>query len=231
MGAVVLHHRPSPVSHVNQGNATRPAEASPPAPALTLDDKHWVDGLAASGTHHEQTCRDLHAVLHRVAKIETAQRRGRTSVGAADLDDIACQAASDALLLVIRKADQFRGDSRFTTWASRFVAYEVQAKMRQHVTRQPALALSAEHQAIMADPGAGPDAHAEATELARHVLAIADSRFSPRQRRVFFALLMCDVSPAVLGAELGLNANAIYQSVYRVRHSLREQLSQLGLVE
>ncbi|MCW2521716.1 MAG: polymerase sigma-70 factor [Frankiales bacterium] len=231
MGAVVPDGRPSHDSRVSGTDAAQPGEAGRTARALTADDQRWIHGLASRGERHQQTCRDLHAVLHRVAKIEIAQRRGRTTIGAADLDDIACQAASDALLLVIHKAEQFRGDSRFTTWASRFVAYEVQSKVRQHVTRQSALPLSAQQQETIADPQAGPDAHAEAAELAQHVLAIADSSFSPRQRRVFSAMLRCDVPPAALAAELGLNANAVYQSVFRIRHSLREQLSQLGLVE
>src|SRR5690242_12925091 len=63
---------------------------------LAADDRRWLEGLAAGGVERERTCRELHAVLLRAAKFEVAQRRSAHHLGGADVDDIACQAASDA---------------------------------------------------------------------------------------------------------------------------------------
>jgi RNA polymerase sigma-70 factor (ECF subfamily) len=172
----------------------------------------------------ERACRDLHAILLRAARFEVAQRRNPHHIGGADLDDIACQAASDALLLVIRKAREFRGDSSFTTWATRFVGFEVRAKLRQHTCQHRHVGLLAEHDEQLVEANSDPYVHAEAQELAEAIRGVVNDRLSANQRTVFLALLMCDVTPAALGLQMGLKANAVYQIAFRARHCLRCQL-------
>lgn len=207
-----------------QPPATRP-------PTLSPEDQRWLDGLANSGADHDRTCRDLHAILLGAAKFEVAQRRHAHHLGGADLDNIACEAASDALLLIIRKADEFRGDSRFTTWATRFVGFEVRAKLRQHVSRHRTVGLAPEHDEQLAEANSDPSVHAEAQELAGAIRGVVNDRFTANQRTVFLALLMCDVTPAHLGRQMGLNANAIYQIAFRARRCLRGQLRTNGFLE
>lgn len=198
---------------------------------LDAEDRRWVNGLAGRGVDHERTCRDLHAILLRAAKFEVGQRRSAHHLGGADLDDIACQAASDALLLIIRKAGEFRGDSRFTTWATRFVGFEVRAKLRQYASRRRTVALAPEHQEQLVDANSDPSVQAEGQELAEAIHRVVNDRFSSHQRKVFLALLMRDVTPADLASRMGLNANAIYQIAFRARHCLRSQLRANGLLD
>jgi hypothetical protein len=40
-------------------------------------------------------------------------------------------------LAITQKAGQFRGESRFTTWACKFVVFEVSAKIGRHFWRHP----------------------------------------------------------------------------------------------
>jgi RNA polymerase sigma-70 factor (ECF subfamily) len=47
-----------------------------------------------------------------------------------DFDDLAHQAADDALVAVLGKLDDFRGESRFTTWAHKFALLEAAVKIR-----------------------------------------------------------------------------------------------------
>jgi RNA polymerase sigma-70 factor (ECF subfamily) len=206
-----------------------PAATCPPT--LGAEDQRWLDGLAGRGVEHERTCRDLHAILLGAAKFEVAQRRYAHHLSGADLDDIACEAASDALLLVIRKAGEFRGDSRFTTWATRFVGFEVRAKLRRHVSRHRTVGLAPEHDEQLAEVNSDPSVHAEAQELAGAIRGVVDDRFTANQRTVFLALLMCDMTPAHLGRQMGLNANAIYQIAFRARRCLRGQLRANGFLE
>jgi len=206
-------------------------QAAATCDTLGAEDRRWVNGLAGGGVDHERTCRDLHAILLRAAKFEVGQRRTAHHLGGADLDDIACQAASDALLLIIRKAGEFRGDSRFTTWATRFVGFEVRAKLRHHVSRHRTEALAPEHHEQLVEANSDPSLRAEGQELAEAIHRVVNDRFSSRQRTVFLALLMRDVTPADLGSQLGLNANAIYQIAFRARHCLRSQLRANGLLD
>ena len=62
---------------------------------------------------------ELHRLLLRVAFRELARRRRSSNIGGPELDDVAHHAANDALLAILAKLDQFRGESKFTTWAYR----------------------------------------------------------------------------------------------------------------
>jgi RNA polymerase sigma-70 factor (ECF subfamily) len=76
-------------------------------------------------------------VLLRVARAELARRGGQLRISGPELDDLAHQATADAVIAMIAKVGQFRGESRFTTWAYRFVILEVSAKAGRHFWRQP----------------------------------------------------------------------------------------------
>ena len=56
-------------------------------------------------------------MLLRVARAELRRRAGQHPVTGPELDDLAQQSADDALLAITAKLAQFRGESRFTTWA------------------------------------------------------------------------------------------------------------------
>src|SRR6516162_3908870 len=74
----------------------------------------------------------LHGLLVRIARSEVARRAPRLQLTGPELDDLAYQAAADALVAITSKLGQFRGESRFTTWAYKFVMFEVSAKIGRH---------------------------------------------------------------------------------------------------
>jgi RNA polymerase sigma-70 factor (ECF subfamily) len=196
--------------------------------ACSVDDEQWIEGLSGTGAPHERTCEELHEILFRAARREARQRGHYLRVAGPDLDDLACQAASDALLLVIRKVRDFRGESRFTTWATRFVVFEVIAKLRQHVRRhRSSTSLPPELWEELPAAQPGPDIEAEAGDLARVVLQAVDSHLTARQRTVLLGLVR-GATPAALAGELELNANAVYQAMFRARRRLRLHLIAQG---
>ena len=80
-------------------------------------------------TRREQTIANLHRVLLRVAFHELGRRRGQLGpIAGPEFEDLAQQAADDALVRVLGKLDEFRGLSRFTTWAYKFVIFELSSK-------------------------------------------------------------------------------------------------------
>ena len=50
-----------------------------------------------------------------------------------DHEDLAQQSADDALMAVLGKLGEFRGESHFTTWAYKFALLEAAVKVRRHV--------------------------------------------------------------------------------------------------
>src|ERR1700749_1753151 len=97
----------------------------------------WVRSLRADGEEGEVAVRELHRLLLGVARRELRRRSFAVEITGPELDDLAHQAAADWLLAITAKLDQFRGESRFTTWAYGFVILEVSDKLGRHFWRDP----------------------------------------------------------------------------------------------
>jgi DNA-directed RNA polymerase specialized sigma24 family protein len=111
---------------------------------LDAESAEWLQALAGTGPHREAALARLHERLLRIARREAARRGPQLAISGPELDDVAHQAAADALLAITAKLGQFRGESRFTTWAYRFVIFEVSAKIGRHFWRHPVVSLGAE---------------------------------------------------------------------------------------
>src|SRR4029077_6023053 len=93
----------------------------------------------------------LHDLLLRIARGEVSRRSGHLRLGGNGPDGIAHQAAADAMVAITAKLDQFRGESRFTTWAYKFVILEVSTKIGRHFWRNPSVPMDAEDWACLPD--------------------------------------------------------------------------------
>src|SRR5438067_1478099 len=83
-----------------------------------LESVDWLEALRSEGAPREQAISELHALLLRAARFELSRRRTALAhVRGEELEDLAMQAADDALVAVLSKLDDYRGASRFTTWA------------------------------------------------------------------------------------------------------------------
>ena len=91
----------------------------PPEPTPPLHDREsreWVRALRAGGAEGDAALARLHAHLLRAARHEVARRRPMLpDLRGDETGDIAMEAADDALMAVLRRLDDFRGESRFTT--------------------------------------------------------------------------------------------------------------------
>ena len=75
----------------------------------------------------------LHELLLRAARFETGRRKASHPHLRGDIDEIAQEAADDALLSVLARLDDFRGLSRFTTWAYKLALYQASVKVRRRL--------------------------------------------------------------------------------------------------
>src|SRR5687767_10128159 len=92
----------------------------------------WIDALRGDGPDHLDAVARLHALLLRAARFEVSRRApSHPFVRGGDLDDLANQAADDALIAVLAKLDTYRGTCRFTTWAYKFALLEAAVRLRR----------------------------------------------------------------------------------------------------
>ncbi|MFL6030628.1 MAG: RNA polymerase sigma factor, partial [Gaiellaceae bacterium] len=146
-----------------------------------------------------------------------------------DLDDIANQAADDAVMGVLRRLDDFRGASRFTTWAYKFAIYEAAVKLRKRAWQGREVPIEPEGWSLFSSPGLEPDDEAAQSELVATLQEAIAEVLTPHQRRVLVALALNGVPIDVLADRLNTNRNALYKTLHDARRKLRTHLHQRGL--
>ena len=203
-----------------------------PAPRFDPDSEQWVRVLSGSGPQREAAQARLHNLLLRIASGELRRRGGQLRITGPELDDLAYQAAADALLAIVVKLGQFRGESKFTTWAYKFVIFEVSAKIGRHFWNNPAVPMDAEDwDRLPGRLGPDPARETERRELADAVRRAVDEHLTPRQRKVFVAIVLNGVPLDALVAELGSTRNAIYKTMWDARRKLRSALAANGYLD
>jgi RNA polymerase sigma-70 factor (ECF subfamily) len=193
---------------------------------LDPTSRRWLERLRPVHPRREETVAKLHDLLHRAALHELHRRGGRT-VSGPELDDLAQQCADDAAMAILARLDEFRGLSRFTTWAYKFAVFEVSAKLARHAWRRhPPSAEDWERlpDALSPRPGEAAERREQLEALAR---AIEDD-LTLRQREVFVAVALNDVPIDVLALQLGSNRNAVYKNLFDARRRLRASLAAAG---
>jgi RNA polymerase sigma-70 factor (ECF subfamily) len=171
----------------------------------------------------------LDALLLRVARSELRRREGRHPVTGPELDDLAYQAAGDALMAITAKIAEFRGESRFTTWAYKFAVLEVSAKLGRHFWQRAATTLQDGQWDQLPDRlGLQPDDLAEQAELLAALRRAVEEQLTDRQRRVFLAIVVDGTPLDALVVQLGSNRNALYKTMFDARRKLRAALAASG---
>ena len=144
---------------------------------LDAESREWLRSLRVDGPARDEAVARLHALLLRAARFEVARRRPTLPhLRGNELDDIANQAADDALMSVLRRLDDFRGASRFTTWAYKFALLEAAVKLRKRAWQGREVPLEPESWSLFSSGGLEPDEELEQSEL----LDDAAARRSPR---------------------------------------------------
>ena len=200
------------------------------APRLDPESRRWLDDLRSQGPTRDHAVVRLHDLMLRAARHEIRRRRATLpSLRGEELDDIALQAADDAVVAVLNRLDTFRGLSRFTTWAYKFALLEAAVALRRRAWQGRELPLEPDAWDVFATAGAGPGEELERGELFDAVRAGIQDALTPHQRRVLLALAVNGVPIDVLADRLGTTRGALYKTLHDARRKLRAHLDELGL--
>jgi RNA polymerase sigma-70 factor (ECF subfamily) len=204
--------------------------ARAPTALLDAESREWLRCLHADGATKDDAIARLHALLLRAARFEVARRRPMLPhLRGDELDDIATEAANDALMSVLKRLDDFRGASRFTTWVYKFALLEAAVKLRKRSWQGREVPLEPESWSLFASAGLEPDAELEQSELLSTLQrAIADV-LTPHQRRVLVALALNGVPIDVLAERLNTTRGALYKTLHDARRKLRTHLRESDL--
>jgi RNA polymerase sigma-70 factor (ECF subfamily) len=207
------------------------ARRDSPRPSTDVESLRWLRALSGTGRVREDAAERLHALLLRAARFEVARRRNALGDGRqGELNDLATQAADDALVTILRKLHTYRGDGRFTTWAYKFALLEAAAKVRRRAWHGREIPLEADAWAqLVDDRPASPEVRAEAFELIDAVRGAIAEVLTTHQRAVLVALTLNDVPIDVLAERRGTTRGALYKTLHDARQKLRTRLAKDGL--
>jgi RNA polymerase sigma-70 factor, ECF subfamily len=132
--------------------------------------------------------------------------------------------------VILRKLDDFRGESRFTTWAYKFALYEAAAKVRKRSWQGREIPLSPEAWPLIADEQQlTAQQSVEATDQLSALHGAIEEKLSPHQREVLVALALNEVPIDVLAERLNTTRGALYKTLHDGRQKLRSALAERGM--
>ena len=201
--------------------------AAPPT-VSDLESREWLRDLRAGGATADRAVARLHALLLRAARFEVTRRRAAMPHVFAGTDEVALEAADDALISVLRRLDDFRGASRFTTWAYKFAVLEAAVKLRRRAWQGREIPTASAGMNLFADLKLDPELALEQRELLETVQEGIEL-LTPHQRDVLVDLALNEVPIDVLAERLGTTRGALYKTLHDARVKLRGHVAAAGL--
>jgi len=200
-------------------------------------NQEWVDDLTASGARQEAAIADLRDILLRAALYFFSRNLG--DFGGLGRDEIMHQAedcAQDALIGVLQHLPEFRGDSKFSTWAYKFaINHAMMAARRQ---RWQGVSLDADPQS---DESRIQDWMAQGRinaydqeqsvikdEIRDIMHEVIRRDLTDKQRRVLVLMVINEVPMDEVVRHLGANRNAVYKMLHDARQKMKKGLQSRG---
>ena len=191
------------------------------------DPEDWVLALSLEGPGQDLALAQLHALLVRAARHQVLRMRAQLGgAGAVQLEELAHQAADEAMVALLAKLHTFQGRSRFTTWAYKFAILQAATEVRSQAWRSRQVFL--DDGDVTVDLGPSVEEYAEGADLARAAHRAIREALTPHQRRIMLALLVDEVPIDVLAERLGTNRNALYKTLHDARVRTRAHLAATG---
>jgi RNA polymerase sigma-70 factor (ECF subfamily) len=204
------------------------ALASGPA-AADEESRAWLRRLRGEGGERERAMAELRQLLLRAARFEVARRRARMpELRGGDHEDLAQQSANDALVAILAKLDDYRGESRFTTWAYKFALYEAAASLRRRAWQGREVPLDPERWPLISTRSPTPEEDVETAELLGAIGDLIERELTPHQREILVAITLNGVPIDVLADRLATSRGALYKALHDARRRLRARLGEQG---
>lgn len=202
-----------------------PAVQRVTAPATVdreAEARAWLGALRATGAERDDAIRRLHELLLRAARFELGRRRGMLAASSRDtIDDLAMQSADDALAAILSKLDDYRFESRFTTWAYKFAILEAAVRTRRRAWQERELPIDPDAWTTLPARTLDPAEELLNRERLGAVIEAVRTQLSPHQREVLGALVLAEVPIDVLAERLGTTRGALYKTLHDARRKLR----------
>ena len=203
----------------------------------TRTNEEWLHDLRANGAVQEAAIDDLRNLLLRAVLFFFSRNLG--DFGGLARDEILRRAedcAQDALVAVMNHLSDFRGDSKFSTWAYKFainIALMTTRRERWKDISLDQLSYSDDDtlsEWMMRDksPGLAPDQSALRGEVGEIIREVIERDLTDKQRSVLIMMIFNEVPMDEVVRRLHTNRNAIYKLLHDARRKLKNGLQARG---
>jgi len=201
-------------------------------------NEEWLRDLAEGSPRRSEALEALRARLqHGLFYYLSRERSDLAEYPIQEVQQMAEDFAQEALLRILANLDSFRGDSQFTTWATKIAVRLVISELRRMRYRDFSLDSlidgdenrAADASMIAATDADSPELSAEKREVWQRIERALDEALTARQRAAFEALILEGVPLDVVAAQLNTNRNALYKLIFDARRKLRQHFEAQGL--
>jgi RNA polymerase sigma-70 factor, ECF subfamily len=203
----------------------------------TRSNAEWLHDLKETGETQEQAIADLQNILLRAALYVFNRNTGDLSgLAGDDVLKLAEDCAQEALMAVLNHLSDFRGDSKFTTWAYKF-AVNIGLTASRHVRWKDVSLdqLSSDDEGAFSEwvlrdksSALAPDLAALQGEIRQVIWDVMEHDLTDHQRRILLLMVFHEVPMDEVVQQLNTNRNAIYKSLHDARRKLKSGLQARG---
>jgi RNA polymerase sigma-70 factor (ECF subfamily) len=144
--------------------------------------------------------------------------------------------AQEALIAVMNRLSDFRGDSKFTTWAYKFAINIALMTARRERWRGKSLDrvtfsdTGTTLEAFVADKSSAetPDRSAMQNEISDTLREVIERDLTDKQRQALILMVFHEVPMDEVVQRMGTNRNAIYKLLHDARRKLKKGLQSRG---
>ncbi len=218
------------ISHIRRG--------ANDAIMINRGNEEWIASLRAQGEPaQDQALADLRLRLQRGIYFYLSQDRSDLrGLSAQELAQMSEDLAQDATLRVMDNLDNFRGESRFTTWANKIAIRLAISDLRRARYKDFSLdELTAEGELLPVSSRLAtaiaptPEKVAERDDVMEKIEIALKEALTERQYQALVAIALKGIPMDVLAERMDTNRNALYKLIHDARRKLKNHLEAQGI--
>jgi RNA polymerase sigma-70 factor, ECF subfamily len=195
-------------------------------------NEEWLRALRADGAEQDDALKDLRERLVHGMRAYLSEDRGYSSArGSEAARQIVEDCAQDALQIIKRKIDTFRGESRFTTWATTIAIRQLLGELRRRKWKDLSIDASSIGRDFPNRPTDTPEMALQQGEVWNLIKRIIEKDLTSRQRFVLIANAFQGMPLNLIAEKLGTNRDNIYKILHDARKKLKGCLTKRGLTQ
>jgi RNA polymerase sigma-70 factor (ECF subfamily) len=201
-------------------------------------NEQWLAELTGPADVQASAIEDLRQRLQRgIFYYLSRERSDLSHLSNQEITQMAEDLAQDATLRVMENLDSFRGDSRFTTWATKIAVRVAISDLRRARYKDFSLddltadgdLLPASATGVNSTPIPNPEDATERADVMVKISKALEEVLTERQYQALSAVALQGVPLDIVAERMGTNRNALYKLLHDARRKLRAYLETQGL--